>query len=274
MTAVVVRRVLVAVDASACGRAALAAAAALASGAGAAVVALFVEDEDLLRLAALPRAVGFLGPGGARPLDPVSMARALRGVGEALRREVEDLAGRARVPASFRAVRGRVAPSIVAAARDVDVVVLGRRGTGAGGAGLGATARAVATAAGAVLLLDARDRVEGPVIVADDGGPDGAVALALAATLARAARGGLVALAPPGAGRARAEAAAAAAGEPPPTVRDLPAGGARALGRAARALGGRVLVLPRALAHDGDLDAVVAAAPGPVLLVGGTPPPT
>ena len=60
------RRILVAIDASAASLDALAAATALASRLGAALEGLFVEDEDLLRLAALPFTDLVRTPSGAR----------------------------------------------------------------------------------------------------------------------------------------------------------------------------------------------------------------
>lgn len=274
MSDAVVRRVLVALDASAPGRAALEAASVLADRIGAELAALFVEDENLLRLAALPRATAFSATGaGARTLDPISMGRELRVVGERLRRAVEDVASRLRVHATFRATRGHVLPEILAAAREADLVVIGRRGENAGPRALGSTARAVASTGRAVLLIAADERLEAPVVVAVDGSAEGDAALDLAAAVARAARGRLVVLAAPGAGSSAQEVARHAeerlrGARLEAQVRPVARAGGVALCEATRAVQGHTLVLPLHLAHDGDLEACIAHAPGPVVLVG------
>jgi len=274
---VVVRRVLVALDASEPGRAALEAATVLADRIGAEVAALFVEDEDLLRLAGLPRATAF-SVAGARPraLDPVSMGRELRIVGERLRRAVEDAASRLRVRATFRATRGRVEAEFLAAAREADLVVIGRRGQNAGPGALGSTARAVALSGRAVLLIAAEERLEAPVVVAVDGTAEGDAALDLAIAVARAARGRLVALAVRGAAASpqdvvrRTEERLRDLGIEA-QVRPVGRGDAASLCAATRAVEGHTLVLPLHLTHDGDLEACIANAPGPVVLVGRLP---
>lgn len=277
MTDLVVRRVLVALDASEPSRAALEAAAVLADRAGAEIAALFVEDENLLRLSGLPRATAF-SRGGAPPcaLDPVSMGRELRVVGEQMRRWVEDVASRLRVRATFRSTRGHVGAEILAAARGADLVVLGRRGQNAGRGSLGSTARAVALAGGAVLLIAADERIESPVVVAVDGTAEGDAALDLAAAIARAARGPLVVLAVPGGGAPRQEVARRAQArlrdaKVEAQIRPIDRADAASLCAAARGAEGRTLVLPLHLTHDGDLEACIAGAPGPVVLVGRVP---
>lgn len=277
MTDLVVRRVLVALDASEPSRAALEAAAVLADRAGAEIAALFVEDENLLRLSGLPRATAF-SRAGALPcaLDPVSMGRELRVVGEQMRRWVEDVASRLRVRATFRSTRGHVDAEILAAARGADLVVLGRRGQNAGRGSLGSTARAVALAGGAVLLIAADERLESPVVVAVDGTAEGDAALDLAAAIARAARGPLVVLAVSGGGASKQDVtrrtqARLRDAKVEAEIRPIERADAASLCAAARGAEGRTLVLPLHLTHDGDLEACIAGAPGPVVLVGRYP---
>lgn len=279
MTDAVVRRVLVALDASETSHAALEAAAVLADRIGAELAGLFVEDENLLRLAGLPRATAFSST-GAPPcaLDPVSMGRELRIVGEEMRRWVDDVAARLRLRATFRSTRGHVDAEILSAAREADLVVLGRRGRNAGRSALGSTARSVALGGRAVLLIAADQRLEAPVVVAVDGTAEGDAALEFAVAIAQAARGRLVALALPGAGvspreRVRRTEERLRSAQVGATVRPLERDDAVSLCAAARAVEGRTLVLPLHLTRDGDLEACLANAPGPVVLVGRFPAP-
>ena len=80
------RRIL-AIDASDTSLDALAAAASLAARLGSELAGLFVEDEDLLRLAALPFGDILRSPGGGRErLDPESAEAALRAIAAHARR--------------------------------------------------------------------------------------------------------------------------------------------------------------------------------------------
>ena len=214
-----VRRILIGLDATGESLAALEVAAQVAARLEAELAGLFVEDVDLLRLAALPyaREVGF-GGGQGRRLDPATVERQMRGQAAAARRALAETAERRHLRWSFRVARGRVEAELMAAAAESDLVALGkafrpltRR------ARLGRTARAVATGAPAAVLLAAR----GPsvparpgretILVTYDGSPCAERALMIAARLARAARGGFVVFLVdvPGAPAPRREAAEA-----------------------------------------------------------------
>jgi nucleotide-binding universal stress UspA family protein len=118
------RRVVVLLDASAPGRAALEAAAAHAAELEAELVAVFVEDVDLLHLAGLPfaREIGFPSA-ERRELDASSMERALHQIAEEARRSIAELAERRPLQWSFQIVRGDLSAQMLAAAAEADLVI-------------------------------------------------------------------------------------------------------------------------------------------------------
>lgn len=209
------RQILVALDASPGSLAASSAAAGLAARLGAGLAGLFVEDEDLLRLAALPFAGVVRLPSGAH--EPLDLARAeseLRAVAAHAREALARAAAPARLSFEFSVTRGRVVPQILAAAARVDLLVLGAGGRRRSGrAGLGDTARAAAERArSSVLLLRGGGRIGEPVVVVDDGSPGAAQASAVGRALA-GPPGPTVVVTPP-----------AKAGEVPAVVARLDAG--------------------------------------------------
>jgi hypothetical protein len=148
------RRVVVGLDTSRESLAAAAAAAEVAAALDAELAALFVEDAELLRLAAAPLAtvVDRLSA-RSRPLLAAEIEHELRAASARARADLERLlAGRA-LRWSFRVARGGVAAELLAAAADRDPVVLGRVGAGGAGQGLGRTARAVAAGRDVVVTV-------------------------------------------------------------------------------------------------------------------------
>lgn len=130
-------RILVAFDTSPLGHAALEAAAALAAALDAEVAGLFVEDLDLLRMAALPctRELG-LASAVVRALEAPDIERALRLQAQQTRRTLEALAAELNLRWSFEVVRGRVLPVVLERAREPGMVVFGKaaHGSAAGSA--------------------------------------------------------------------------------------------------------------------------------------------
>ena len=118
------RRVVVLLDASAPGRAALEAAAIHAAELEAELVAVFVEDVDLLHLAGLPfaREIGFPSA-ERRELDAPAMERTLRRLGEEARRSIAGIAARMPLQWSFLVARGALTEEMLSAAAGADLIV-------------------------------------------------------------------------------------------------------------------------------------------------------
>jgi nucleotide-binding universal stress UspA family protein len=189
-----IRRILVALDASPHSQAALEAASELAHALKAELVGIFVEDVNLLHLAGLPfaREVGY--PSGiARPLDSPSMERELRIQAEQARQALTGVAARRQLRWSFRVARGQVAAELLTAAQEADLLALGRASwASTRRVRLGATARVVvAQALRPVLLLQRGHAICQPVQVVYDESPAARRALTTAAQLAALAGGHL-----------------------------------------------------------------------------------
>lgn len=181
-----IRRILVALDASPDSRAAAEAAAELAALLEAEVQGLFVEDAELLRLVESPlaRQVNLLtaAPGGVEAEDVESQ---LRVHAKKARAALGRSADRAGIPWSFRVARGGVVSEILAAAAEADLVSLGRIGwTMRHKHALGTTVRALIARRGRVLLLERSVTVRPPIVVLHDGSDAGIDALELAVHMA------------------------------------------------------------------------------------------
>jgi len=184
----VVRRILVALDASTHSLAALATAVELAAAMEAELEGLFVEDVNLLRLADLPFAREVRHTASLESLDSPSMERALRAQAAQAREALAAAAGRAQVQWSFRVARGHVAQEVLAAAARADLVTLGKQGRSRSPrARLGSTAlRVVLDAPGALLLVEHGVPPRQPVLALYDGSEGAEGALDAAARLAKA----------------------------------------------------------------------------------------
>jgi nucleotide-binding universal stress UspA family protein len=195
--ALVIRRILVALDASPHSLAALEASVQLAARIGAELVGLFVEDTALLRLAEIPctRELLYFSVAGA-PLTRESMESQFRAQSEQIRRTLEAAARRVQVAWSFRTVRGTIISEIKAAAAGVDLVALGR-----GGWSLdrrlraGSTALEIADSSLPVLLLPS-DRIpeKAHLIVYYDGSREAQRGLLAATGLSLAGMDGITVL--------------------------------------------------------------------------------
>lgn len=150
-----VRRILVALDASAHSMAALEMAIELAVAAKAELLGLFVEDAHLLRLAGSPQARELLYPSARQqPLSLAIMEQQLRTQAEQARSAMAALADPAQLQWSFRVVRGEVNAEVLAAASETDVLALGKTGWSlAAHSRLGSTAQAAALHPPRTLLL-------------------------------------------------------------------------------------------------------------------------
>jgi len=192
-----IRRILVALDASLDSLAALEAAAELAASLEAELHGLFVEDSRLLRLSGLPVArevrYPFVAPA---KLDRTRMERALRAQAAQARQALAAASERRHVAWSFQVVRGEVAPEVLAAALEADLLTLGRASRPLiRKVRTGSTARAAAENAPCCVLVLQRDAgIHPPVLVTYDGSPTAQKALMIAARLARPQAGSLTVL--------------------------------------------------------------------------------
>lgn len=118
-------RIIVAVGPAAADAAALSLAARFARASGAELAALFVEDLNLLRLAALPFAFEIGAAfASSRPLTINALEHSFRQQADLLRRGLADLAQAMRLRSSFTVARGMLVPALLGAATAEDLVVL------------------------------------------------------------------------------------------------------------------------------------------------------
>jgi nucleotide-binding universal stress UspA family protein len=182
------RRILVALNAARESQAALEAAAKLALRSEAELIGLFVEDVDLLNLAALPFSCEalMLSHSGRLP-DPEQIERELKSKAAVARRALAQTAAALHLDWSFRIARGRVEAELLAAALEADLVALGK-GTWplSGQVYLGRTGRAVAARNLRSVLFATTTTcpADASVAVVYDGSPKSDAALALTARLA------------------------------------------------------------------------------------------
>jgi nucleotide-binding universal stress UspA family protein len=186
---IVIRRILVALDASTHSLAALEAAANLAASLHAELIGLYVEDENLLHFAGLPFAQEVRSPTAhRRSIDSDRMEQELRLEASQARHALELAADRVSARWSFRIVRGQVTEVVLAAALEADLLAMGRVGRPLlSRSRLGSTARAASTKTGrSVLLIRDGSDLSYPVLVTYDGSVAARRSLAFAAKLARA----------------------------------------------------------------------------------------
>lgn len=180
----VIRRILVALDASPHSLAALQAAAELAASLDAELLGVYVEDVNLLRLSDLPfaRQVSVFSS-SPRRLDRDEIERQLRSQARLARRALATVAERTRLRWSFRVAQGLIPVELLQAALDTDLIILGKAGWSRGRR-LGSTARViVAQAPRQALLLQQGSRLGLPIGVVYDGSPLSQKALLAASQL-------------------------------------------------------------------------------------------
>lgn len=257
-----IRRILLALDTATHSLAAFEAATALAARLDAELHALFVEDINLLRLAALPFArETCLTSATTRRLQNPDMERALRAEATRAQATLATVATRLNVRWSFQVTRGQMAAQVSEAAVETDLIALTfSGGAPAGLAHIAATMETVMQGAPCPLLMLPPDAgIRPPFVVIYDGSPASARALRLAGQLAQAESAGvtvlLASIEPPVLRRLRAEADALLAGttltaEFPALVRTDAAAMARAV-QAASA--GTLLMAADSPVFDGDV---------------------
>jgi len=193
-----IRRILVALDASAHSLAALEAAVELAASFQAELLGLFVEDVNLLRLTELPftQEIGLFST-TRRRLEVVQLERQLRAQAGRVRQRLTLIAERQHVPWTFRVVRGGIATELLQAASETDLIILGRTGSSLSGEHrLGSTARTILTRAPRLtMILQHGVQLGSPVIVVYDGSATAQKALTVAMNLDQEKNGHLVILA-------------------------------------------------------------------------------
>jgi nucleotide-binding universal stress UspA family protein len=248
-----IRRIVVALDASRSSMAALEAAADLAAAVNAELAGLFVEDENLMRLAGLPLAREFDRISERpRSMDAAELRRHMARQARQARRALSQQAETRRVTWSFRTVRGHVTHEVRAAASEADLLVLGSRGRSPGSM-IGSTARELLREMPTLLLVapPAGPR-RGSVAVLFDGTEKGERALALASDLALSRDRPLrVLIAPNGETDRREDHARAVLGELAglAAYEELDMPGLRAAPARLRARGCGLLVLSRGALH-------------------------
>jgi hypothetical protein len=194
---IVIRRIVLALDAATESSESLEAAADLAARLHAELVGLFVEDANLLRSAALPfvREIN-LASGQWQNFDPEAVERDMRVRAARARELLEAAARRRHLAFSFRVMRGDVGREVAAASAETDLIVLeGLTELLRGRVRMGTGARAIArqTARTVMVLrrgaLDARN-----FLIAYEDTPEADRALVIAARLAAANRANLAVL--------------------------------------------------------------------------------
>lgn len=182
-----IRRIVVALDASAHSYAALEAAVRMAAHFGAELLGLYVEDINLLRLAELPfvREVGSFST-ASRRVEGRDLERQLRLRTLTIQRRFISLATQQQVQQTFRVTRGKVVTEIRQAAAGADVLIVGKAGwSQLSGRRFGSTARAACCdeIPDLTLVLQNGARLGTPLLVVYDGSLLAEKALSIGADL-------------------------------------------------------------------------------------------
>ena len=189
-----IRRILVAIDASPQSLAALEAAAELAAGLGAELVGVYVEDINLIRLAALPVVLEIGGASArSRRLDGGRMDRQLRSQAARAAQAMAVAANRAQVRWSFTVARGSIETELLQAASEADLFILGRAGW-SGKRRLGSTARKmVSEGTNRTMIIERGERLLPTLMTVYDGSDQSQRALDTAISLGEYLAVGIVA---------------------------------------------------------------------------------
>ena len=187
------RRVLVALDSSTAGSQTLEIAAGLAAASACELSGLFVEDQDLLRLAGLPFAREVqLARAMSRALEPQRLLQDLRAQAALARAAIAEQATLHQVSWSFEVVQGRSEEAVLLAAAAGDIIAMARGfGPLAQVGRFGQRVRLIAAGAPGPLLLAGEQAGiigggPGPVLLPYDASAAAEHMLDIAADLARA----------------------------------------------------------------------------------------
>lgn len=268
-----IRRILLAVDSSSESTGALETAVDLAGSLGADLQALFVEDIDLIHLAALPFAKE-LGCYSCciRPVSVAELERQLRGQAEQMRRALAAAAARVGLQWNFRVTRGSVAAEILKAGAEADLVIVGKRGWNLSRR-LGSTVQVIISrGTGMTLVLQSGARLALPVVAIYNESKNATKVLKTAGTLARIKEGALLVLVvAPDEKRASELTERASAFlkgvEPEGAVRTMIDPSVSRLAQAVRSMGPVVLPCDGVVRGEEDLCELVNVADNPMLLV-------
>jgi hypothetical protein len=159
-------KIVLGLDAQA-SRAAIDAAALLAARLGRDLHALFVEDEELLRLARLPSSAWIAHTGTLHALDLEIMERALRGAAARLRSDVARAAGPSKLHWTFRVRRGRLFAELSGIGSEQDLFVIPPRTASGDAQTLGTVVALLAEHRGAARMLELLDALAslGPALL-------------------------------------------------------------------------------------------------------------
>lgn len=252
-------RILVVVDNSLQNYDALETAAEFASYLKAHLMALFIEDVNLFKLAELPFAKELDRLSGAmRPLEPDALTRALQADAQKLQRRLAEESERRQISVSMKVVRGHYSAIAMQMAEKSDIVFVDDMGTSPYGTAKPGALR--------------RSRIPGahkPIWVLYDGPADPQRCLSLALSLAQKIRSEMIVIVPDG-----------AAGEKPGIRKDqiagdypdlscqfVPLSDKETLSHLAREKGCSVLVLSRAAEDRQGVDAVLGQVKCPRIFV-------
>lgn len=187
----ILRRILVALDASPHSRAALDAAVRLAATFEGKIEGLFIEDETLLRAAQLPFAKEVRAhTAPPKQLSDERVQRQLRYQAEYAEYELQQAAEEADVAYEFRTTTGDVTQELMQAAAEVDLLVAGKTSTASSRRRLGTTSQALLSeASSSVLVLRKTVPTRQSLLVYYDGSEAAETALAFAVQLSRRGEG-------------------------------------------------------------------------------------
>jgi nucleotide-binding universal stress UspA family protein len=189
-----IRRIMVALDASATSISALRNAVELAARLRAELIGLYVEDTNLLRLAQLPfvREVRTFSE-TLHPLDALDLERQLRVEAARVRQVLERICDERHVRCRFQVFRGAVGAELLAAAANADLMVLGKIGRSYFGTKrIGSITRMmVSRRTGMTLIMQSGALLTVPVMLLYDGSEQARKALSVASHLARSPDGRL-----------------------------------------------------------------------------------